>query len=948
MRTVLHSSFSGGLAQNLSQKQDNTMAVLRSLLMAILISPWLLATSADSQSSRTHVSGLGKDSGPCSANSPCLTLQRAFNQTLPGGQIYALDSANYGSLMINKAVSIIGGRGATGILATANVSGITINAGTNDIIALQGLNIDGAQLGSNGVLFTSGASLHIRDSVIRGFSTGINFHATGASTLLVEKSTITNNGTGINFQTAAATTGVLNDLQAVNNASGITATGGSASAVANLIVQGSIVANNSTVGILAGSFAAVTVSNSTLANNGVALQAQSASAGIQVSGSTVTGNGTGWLTANGGQVISSSGNSFGGNSGGDTAPPTAAFSDPDPVRPDPPRTVAKNIVTDFGARCDGVSDDARAFAKFNTWARTQSLPVQLTIPSGSVCQFISNVGSWWAKGIKQLTVIGYGATIGDNNGAGGGFFLGGVGICPRGLTDPNGCSARLATVAAGANTIQLLDASYSSRFKVGRWAIITGYDLQGLWRAAYGWPPNAHFFEYVQITAVDAATGKITFAAPLKNAYKSTWPSYNSNGIDLGGPATLYALDPSWDTEVEYRGLTIAQPNVQTYAIGRSITYRDVTFKGRFCAVPTQNLIWQGINLNIPDCGMEADKLVGTIALENVTIRQMDFQSSSIDLLTASNSTIGNLNGTPKRAIISNSTINTLKPGAYNYGRSDEFLCTNCVISSVSSGGVIQYGTDGEGVDISYTMNNGVIIAPNTLGALNWAVPGTNLFWSGRYPNELAFQVVDVTQDANNTYVYTTLTGGFPNVPRASNGTLRIRVHPAPKFTCTNCTGSAAVLSASQAPAGAPYGSYAKVTLNRVPKYGDPYVELWGTLSSMNVNVTKPYTGAQSSLTMQLDDGGMNTINPDGTANCNCPGPFYGATFNLRAIGERNITPNAVTGAQTGDLYLTQPQRLWSAQALSPKISMDISGEASLTYPSVTIEVKSDQGVVNP
>src|SRR5215813_5831292 len=116
----------------------------------------------------------------------------------------------------------------------------------------------------------------------------------------------------------------------------------------------------------------------------------------------------------------------------------------------------------------------------------------------------------------------------------------------------------------------------------------------------------------------------------------------------------------------------------------------------------------------------------------------------------------------------------------------------------------------------------------------------------------------------------------------------------------------------------------------------------------MNVNVTKPYTGAQSSLTMQLDDGGMNTINPDGTANCNCPGPFYGATFNLRAIGERNITPNAVTGAQTGDLYLTQPQRLWSAQALSPKISMDISGEASLTYPSVTIEVKSDQGVVNP
>src|SRR5262249_59901169 len=120
MRTVLHSSFSGGLAQNLSQKQDNTMAVLRSLLMAILISPWLLATSADAQSSRTYVSGLGKDSGSCSANSPCLTLQRAFNQSLPRGQIYARDSANYGSVTINKAVSITSGHGATGILSSSN------------------------------------------------------------------------------------------------------------------------------------------------------------------------------------------------------------------------------------------------------------------------------------------------------------------------------------------------------------------------------------------------------------------------------------------------------------------------------------------------------------------------------------------------------------------------------------------------------------------------------------------------------------------------------------------------------------------------------------------------------------------------------------------------------------------------------------------------------------
>ena len=92
--------------------------------------------------------------------------------------------------------------------------------------------------------------------------------------------------------------------------------------MANVTVQSSMVANNTTVGILAGSFSAVSVSNTTIANNGIGLEAQSATALLQVSGSTVTGNGTGWMVANGGQVISSSNNSIGGNASGNSAPPT--------------------------------------------------------------------------------------------------------------------------------------------------------------------------------------------------------------------------------------------------------------------------------------------------------------------------------------------------------------------------------------------------------------------------------------------------------------------------------------------------------------------------------------------------------------------------------------------------------------------------------------------------
>lgn len=303
----------------------------------------LVSMPAHAQSSRTYVSGLGRDNGPCSSNSPCLTLQRALSQTLPGGQIYALDSANYGAVTINKSVSIITGRGATGVSVTSNVAGITINAGPNDIVNLQGLHIDGGGTGTNGILFATGASLHIQDSVIRGFTTGIRFQPSGSSTLLLENTLVSNNVSGIEFRSASTSTGLLKDVQVINNASGIVATGGSSSAVANLTVQGSVVANNSTVGILAGSFSAITVSNSTLANNGIAIKAESASALLQVSGSSVTGNGTGWLVASGGQVISSSNNSFGGNMSGDTAPPTGPALPPSPP---PPPPVADNFLTD--------------------------------------------------------------------------------------------------------------------------------------------------------------------------------------------------------------------------------------------------------------------------------------------------------------------------------------------------------------------------------------------------------------------------------------------------------------------------------------------------------------------------------------------------------------------------------------------------------------------------
>jgi hypothetical protein len=47
------------------------------------------------QATRTFVSGTGNDGNPCTVSKPSQTLQAALAQTAAGGEIFALNSANY-------------------------------------------------------------------------------------------------------------------------------------------------------------------------------------------------------------------------------------------------------------------------------------------------------------------------------------------------------------------------------------------------------------------------------------------------------------------------------------------------------------------------------------------------------------------------------------------------------------------------------------------------------------------------------------------------------------------------------------------------------------------------------------------------------------------------------------------------------------------------------------
>src|SRR5262252_8317545 len=134
-----------------------------------------LATTPANARARVFVASYGNDANPCTAGSPCKTFQHAHDVVLAGGEISVLDTGGYGTLAVNKALSIVSPEGVEASIAVpSGTVGITINASSTDRISLRGLTLDGTHVGSSGIKFSSGKSLTIDGCVIRNM-TGFGF-----------------------------------------------------------------------------------------------------------------------------------------------------------------------------------------------------------------------------------------------------------------------------------------------------------------------------------------------------------------------------------------------------------------------------------------------------------------------------------------------------------------------------------------------------------------------------------------------------------------------------------------------------------------------------------------------------------------------------------------------------------------------------------------------------
>ena len=295
-------------------------------------------TAVHAQATRTWVSGTGSDANPCSRSAPCQTFAGAMAKTIANGEINCLDPGGFGSVTINKSITIDCTGTLGGILNAGGVNGVIINdststaPNTSDVI-LRGLTIDGAGStpGLNGIRFISGRSLVVQDVLIQNQNNGSGISIVPNSSVEVdlEDVTITDSGNGVHIQPTGSTGALraeFRNLRATNNSGngiGIDTTGNTAAFGIIVSVESSRMSGNAN-GVLVNApafttAAVVMLDDSSVSNNSsIGLStAGSTNARMRVGNTVITGNATGVSVGAG--IINTYGNNRNDGNGADGA-----------------------------------------------------------------------------------------------------------------------------------------------------------------------------------------------------------------------------------------------------------------------------------------------------------------------------------------------------------------------------------------------------------------------------------------------------------------------------------------------------------------------------------------------------------------------------------------------------------------------------------------------------
>jgi hypothetical protein len=277
------------------------------------------AATLNAQATRTWVSGVGDDVNPCSRTAPCKTFAGAISKTAEGGEIDPLDPAGYGTLTINKAITIDGGTGGgwASVLNTGGISGFNVNITTgthvNDaVVILRNITINGASqspsvAGLHGINFIKAANLIVENCFVENQSTtGINESSLASTgSLRVADCSFDNTNTGLVLNTSAGFAVTQIDRCRFNAlASGVNTTTNAFVTISNSNFNATSGANG---GARSAPSCTVNISSSMFANNSIGVN--SAGGSLRLTNNDFFNN----TTAINGSAESANNNRFRGN-----------------------------------------------------------------------------------------------------------------------------------------------------------------------------------------------------------------------------------------------------------------------------------------------------------------------------------------------------------------------------------------------------------------------------------------------------------------------------------------------------------------------------------------------------------------------------------------------------------------------------------------------------------
>lgn len=275
-----------------------SIRVFRSIIVTVLmITAWC---DISAQPQRTFVSAkTGTDGNPCSRDFPCRNFLPAVAAAAANGEVIVLDSGGYGSVTINKSISLIAPSGVYAGVSVFSGDGIVAEPGSTGVVRISGLSLN--SLGGARGIVSGGQSLSVESCAFDGF-TNAGIFVTGDE-LSVTDSTFRQ---GYNLVRIAAGKAVLdrNRFEGWSNI-GVYVTDG------NVMVRNSVAANGHTA-FYSGPSSVLMIENSAVFNNGN--QGVVANPGtISLSNSIFTRNGVGVLIAAGGIGYSFGNNAIHGN-----------------------------------------------------------------------------------------------------------------------------------------------------------------------------------------------------------------------------------------------------------------------------------------------------------------------------------------------------------------------------------------------------------------------------------------------------------------------------------------------------------------------------------------------------------------------------------------------------------------------------------------------------------